>query len=77
MLFNELIKFFILTSFIVIISKYALVEIIRKLAESLNIKSKVIGDITGISTSIPELLTITTSSLRGLPRRKYLQCVKF
>ena len=72
MLFFEILKFIIYSCIIVLISKYALVETIRKLAESLQIKSKTVGDITGFSTSVPEFLTITTSSLRGLSRSKYL-----
>lgn len=66
MLLFEVIKFIVYSSLIVIISKYVLVEVIRRLAETLNIKPKIVGDITGVSTSVPELLTITTSSLRGL-----------
>lgn len=62
----EIIKFIIYSSFIVIISKYILVETLRKLAEHLNMKAKTVGNIAGFSTSVPELLTITTSSLRGL-----------
>ena len=49
-----------------LISKYILVSTLRKLAEALNLKAKTVGDIAGYATSVPELLTITTSSLRGL-----------
>lgn len=62
----ELIKFFIYSSVIVLISKYVLVITLRKLAEALNLKAKTVGDIAGYATSIPELLTILTSSFRGL-----------
>lgn len=62
----EIIKFIVYSFLIVIISKYILVETLRKLAEHLNMKAKTVGDIAGLSTSVPELLTITTSSLRGL-----------
>lgn len=65
----EIIKFIGYSAIIVIISKYILVETLRKLAENLNLKAKTIGKIAGVSTSVPELLTITTSSLRGLSRR--------
>lgn len=64
----EIIKFLFYSILIVLISKYVLVEALRKLAENLNIKPKTVGDIAGFSTSVPELLTITTSSLRGLNR---------
>ena len=62
----EIIKFIIYSILIVIISKYILVTTLRKLAESLNLKAKTVGDIAGYATSVPEFLTITTSSLRGL-----------
>lgn len=68
----EIFKFLFYSFLIVLISKYILVENLRKLAESLNLKPKTIGNIAGISTSVPELLTITTSRLRGLSRSKYL-----
>lgn len=62
----EITKFFIYSIFIVIISKYILVKALRKLAENLNLKPRVIGNIAGIATSIPEFLTVTVSSFRGL-----------
>ena len=63
---GEIIKFIFYSFFIVVISKYILVTTLRKLAESLNLKAKTVGDIAGYATSVPEFLTITTSSLRGL-----------
>ena len=63
---KEIIKFIIYSALIVLISKYILVTTLRKLAESLKLKPKTVGNIAGYATSIPELLTITTSSLRGL-----------
>ncbi len=68
MLQLEIIKFMFYSGLIVIVSKYILVEVIRRLAESLNLKPKTVGDIAGFSTSVPELLTITTSSIRGFTR---------
>ena len=65
-MFIEIIKFILFAFLIVLISKYILVTTLRKLAESLNLKAKTIGDIAGTATSVPELLTITTSSIRGL-----------
>lgn len=62
----EIIKFTIYSILIVLISKYILVKTLRKLAECLNLKAKTVGDIAGYATSVPEFLTITTSSLRGL-----------
>ena len=62
----EIIKFILYSGLIVLISKYILVSTLRKLAEALNLKAKTVEDIAGYATSVPELLTITTSSLRGL-----------
>ena len=62
----EIIKFIIYSGLIVLISKNILVTTLRKLTEALNLKAKTVGNIAGYATSVPELLTITTSSLRGL-----------
>ena len=62
----EIIKFIIYSGLIVVISKYILTVALRKLAENLNLKAKTIGSVAGVATSVPELLTIVTSSLRGL-----------
>ena len=65
-MFLEIIKFIIYSALIVLISKYILVRTLRNLAENLKLKPKTVGNIAGYATSVPELLTITTSSLRGL-----------
>lgn len=62
----EIFKFIFYSSLIVIISKYVLVITLRKLAESLNLKARTVGNIAGYATSVPEFLTIVTSSIRGL-----------
>ena len=51
---------------IVLICKYILVKLLRGIAKQLNLKSKTIGNITGIATSIPELLTVSFSASSGL-----------
>lgn len=62
----EIIKFFVYAFLIVVISKYILMKSLRKLAENLKLKPRTIGNIAGIATSIPEFLTVTVSSFRGL-----------
>ena len=62
----EILKFIIYSTLIVLISKYILVKLLRKLAENLNLKPKTVGDIAGYATSMPELLTIIISSAKGL-----------
>ena len=65
-LFLEILQFIVYTGIIVIISKYILVKNLRNLAENLNLKPKTTGNIAGMATSVPELLTICTSSYSGL-----------
>lgn len=65
-LFFEILQFVIYVGLIVLISKYILVKTLRNLAENLKLKSKTVGDIAGIATSAPELLTICASSYKGL-----------
>lgn len=62
----EIIQFVVYTGLIVLISKYVLVKTLRNLAENLKLKSKTVGNIAGIATSVPELLTICASSYSGL-----------
>ena len=65
-MFFEIMKFIIYSGLIVLIAKYILVITLRKLAENLNLKPKTVGDIAGYATSVPELLTISVSSINGL-----------
>ena len=62
----EIIKFIIYSILIVVISKYILVKVLRKLSGNLNLKPHTIGNITGIATSVPEFLTVSISSFKGL-----------
>lgn len=62
----EILKFILYSLLIVIIAKYALVKILRRLAESMNLSAKVVGNIAGLATSVPELLTVAFSSMAGL-----------
>lgn len=64
-LFWEVLQFLFYSGLIVLISKYILVKTLRNLAENLKLKPKTVGDIAGIATSIPELLTISISSFSG------------
>lgn len=65
-LFWEVVQFVVYTGLIVLVSKYILVKTLRNLAENLKLKSKTVGNIAGIATSVPELLTICASSYNGL-----------
>ena len=65
-MFFEILKFFAYSIIIVLISKYILVRTLRKLAENLSLKPRIVGNIAGIATSIPEFLTVSISSFKGL-----------
>ena len=65
-MFFEIMKFILYSSLIVLIAKYILVITLRKLAENLSLKPKTVGNIAGYATSMPELLTISVSSINGL-----------
>ena len=61
----ELIKFVWLSLGIVIIAKYLLVPVLRKISQLLNLGAKASGNIAGFATSVPELLTVAFSSSAG------------
>ncbi len=65
-MFIEILKFILFSLLIVLISKYILVKLLRKLAEALNLSSKIVGNIAGVATSVPELLTVSFSAFAGL-----------
>lgn len=65
-MFFEIIKFMLYAGLIVLIAKFILVTTLRKLAENLDLKPKIVGDIAGYATSMPELLTVSISSMNGL-----------
>lgn len=64
-LLTEIIKFFIYSFAIVIIAKYLLVPVLRKLSILLKLGPKAAGNIAGIATSVPELLTVSFSAKAG------------
>ncbi len=62
----EFIQFIIFSTLIVVISKYLLVTVLRKLSKQLKLNSRATGNIAGIATSVPELLTVSFSAFTGL-----------
>lgn len=64
-MFTETIKFITYSTLIVIIAKCFLVTVLRKLSEALDLSPKMIGNIAGIATSVPELLTVSFSAFAG------------
>ena len=65
-MFIEILKFFIYSILIVIISKYVLVKLLRNFALSLNLSARTVGSIAVVATSMPELLTVSFSAVAGL-----------
>ncbi len=62
----EIIKFIVYSLIIVLISKLILVKLLRKIAEILDLSPKAVGNVAGVATSMPELLTVFFSSIQGL-----------
>ncbi len=62
----EFLKFIVFSLGIVIISKYLLVPILRKISAILNLSARARGNIAGFATSVPELLTVCFSASSGL-----------
>jgi len=62
----EIFKFIIFSLIIVYVSKEILVKLLRKLAEILDLSPKAVGNVAGVATSMPELLTVFFSSMQGL-----------
>lgn len=61
----ELVKLIILALAIVAISKFLLVPVLRKISQLLKLSPKATGNIAGVATSVPELLTVAFSASAG------------
>ncbi len=64
-LYIELTWFMVLALGIVVIAKYLLVPVLRKISRLLNLGAKTAGNIAGFATSVPELLTVVFSGIAG------------
>lgn len=62
----KLTQFIIYSILLVLITKNYLVKVLRKLASALDLESKTVGDISGIATSMPELISVFFTSLQGM-----------
>lgn len=62
----KLTQFIIYSILLVLITKNYLVKVLRKLASALDLDSKTVGDISGIATSMPELISVFFTSLQGM-----------
>ena len=62
----KLIEFIIYAMLIVFITKNILIKVLRTLANALDLDSKLVGDITGIATSMPEVISVFFTALNGM-----------
>lgn len=63
---TEVAKFIVYCSAVILLSKYILATTIRKIAQTLKLTSKNVGEVAGYATSVPELLTVAVSNINGL-----------
>lgn len=62
----NLTQFVIYSILIVFVTKSFLVKVLRQLASALDLESKTVGDISGIATSMPEVISVFFTSLQGM-----------
>ncbi len=62
----KLIEFIIYSIVIVIITKKFLINALRTLASALDLDSKAVGDIAGVATSMPEIISVFFTALKGM-----------
>lgn len=62
----NLTQFIIYSILIVIVTKNFLIKALRKLASALDLEAKTVGDISGIATSMPEVISVFFTALQGM-----------
>lgn len=62
----QLTEFIVYAILIVLITKNFLIKVLRKLASALDLESKAVGDISGVATSMPEVISVFFTSLQGM-----------
>ncbi len=62
----QLTEFVVYAVLIVLITKNFLIKVLRKLASALDLESKAVGDISGVATSMPEVISVFFISLQGM-----------
>ncbi len=62
----NLVEFIIYSILIVFVTKNFLIKVIRQLASALDLESKTVGDISGVATSMPEIISVFFTSLQGM-----------
>ena len=62
----NLTQFIIYSTLIVLVTKNFLIKVLRKLASALDLESKTVGDISGVATSMPEVISVFFTSLQGM-----------
>lgn len=62
----KLTEFIVYSILIVLITKNFLVKVLRQLAGALDLDSKTVGDISGVATSMPELISVFFTAIQGM-----------
>ena len=62
----NLTEFIIYSILIVFVTKNFLIKVLRQLASALDLDSKTVGDISGVATSMPEVISVFFTSLQGM-----------
>lgn len=62
----NLTEFIVYSILIVIVTKSFLIKALRKLASALDLEAKTVGDISGVATSMPEIISVFFTALQGM-----------
>ena len=62
----NLTEFIIYSILIVWVTKKFLIKVLRQLASALDLEAQTVGDISGVATSMPEIISVFFTSLQGM-----------
>lgn len=62
----NLTQFIIYSILIVLVTKNFLIKVLRRLASALDLDSKTVGNISGVATSMPEVISVFFTALQGM-----------
>ena len=62
----NLTEFIIYSILIVLVTKNFLIKVLRQLASALDLEAQTVGDISGVATSMPEIISVFFTSLQGM-----------
>lgn len=62
----NLTQFIIYSILIVLVTKNFLIKVLRRLASALDLDSKTVGNVSGVATSMPEVISVFFTALQGM-----------